>query len=167
MRTFVSNNSPDTKWISLGSITAESAALTVTGRDYATAEATGSTKVLSLKFSEGGGSVPRAILLRFRSDGNNNDDSVVDVLAARGPDDYSRIATLTVVQGQQVDSGTIYFCDTITPSNEDALFDGEESNLTDYIAHYYVRTLGFDRILFQVTDLDTTTVYVDVCYLYE
>lgn len=167
MRQFVSNNSPTTKWINLGSITAASTALTATGRNYATAEATGSTKVKVLTFTDGGGSVPKAMLLRFRTDSNNNDTNVVDMLACRGTDDYYRIASLTITQGQQLDSGTIYFCDTITPANEDALFDGEESNLTDYIAHYYVRTLGFDKFLFQVTTLNSTTVYIDVAFLYE
>lgn len=167
MRTFVSNNSPDTKWFCVGSITASSTALTVTGRDWSTAETTGSTKVVSLQFTQGGGSVPRAMLLRFRTDGINDSTNTLDMLACRGTDDYHRIATLALTEGQQIDSGSIYFCDTITPSNEDALFDGEESNLANYIAHYYVRTLGFDRFLFQATTLNNTTVYVDCCYLYE
>ena len=167
MREFVAYISPSGSWHNVGSITASSTALTATGRDYATAEATGSTKVVSLKFAEGGGAVPKAVLLRFRTDSSNNDTNVVDMLVSRGKDDYNRIATLTLTQGQQLDSGTIYFVDTITPSNEDALFDGEESNLVDYIAHYYVRTLGFDRFLFQVTTLNSTTVYIDVAYIYE
>lgn len=167
MRSFVGYISPDTKWFNAGSITAASSALAVTGRDSATAEATGSTKVVLVNFAGGGGAVPKAVLLRFRTDGANDSTNVLDMLVCRGVDDYHRIATLTLTEGQQIDSGTIYFCDTITPSNEDALFDGEESNLANYIAHYYVRTLGFDKLLFQATTLNNTTVYIDVAYLYE
>jgi hypothetical protein len=166
-RVFTSDVSPSSKWVNLGSITASSTALTVTGRAVATADATGSTKVKVLSFTDGGGAVPKALLLRFRTDSSENDTNVVEMLVARGSDDYNRIAALTITQGKQLDSGSIYFCDTITPASEDALFDGEESNLADYIAHYYVRTLGFDRFLFQVTTLNSTTVYVDYCWLYE
>ncbi len=156
--------SPGTAWYNVGSITASSTAFTATGRAVATANATGSTKVATLTFET---SVPHALLLRFRTDSSNNDTNVVDMCVARGNDDYHRIGSLTVTQGQQLDSGTIYFCDTITPANEDALFDGEESNLVDYIGHYYVRTLGFNRIIFQVTTLNSTTVYIDCCNLWE
>lgn len=156
--------SPSIPWENLGSITAESTALGVTGRSVTTANATTATQIVKFRLSE---SHPRALLLRFRSDGSEDVDSVIDVLAARGADDYHRIATLTVVQGTQLDTGSVYFCDTITPANEDGLFDGEESNLANYIAHYYVRTLGFDRFLFQCTDLDTTTVYIDCAQLYD
>lgn len=157
----ISNQSP---WIKVGSITSEQAALAVTGRDVATAEALASTKIVNIKPT----GVPYAMLFRFRSDGSEDDDSVLQLYAARGNDHYHRIAQLTVVQGtQDTDTSTIHFVDTITPASEDALFDGEESNLANMIAHYYVRTLGFDRFLFICSDLDTTTVYVDVAYLYE
>lgn len=153
-----------THWFNVGSITESTTAFTATGRAVATANSTGTTKVVTLPFEM---SVPRALLLRFRSDSNEDDTNVIDMCVARGNDDYTRIATLTTTQGQQLDSGSIYFCDTITPSNEDALFDGEESNIANYIAHYYVRTLGFDKIIFQATTLNSTTVYIDACYLWE
>jgi hypothetical protein len=156
--------SVQTKWISIGSITSEEAALDVDERDVATAEALSSTKIVQIQPA---GNV-YAMLLRFRSDGSENDDSVLQMYAARGNDHYHRIAQLTVVQGtQDTDTATIHFVDTITPASEDALFGGEESNLADMIAHYYVRTLGFDKFLFVCSDLDSTTVYIDVAYLYE
>lgn len=153
------------KWNNAGSITSELTALGVTGRDVATVDALATAYTVKLTPPLPG---PYAMLLRFRSDGSNDDDSVLQVYAARWADDhYHRVAQLTVVQGQQIDSGSIYFADTITPASEDALFDGEESNLADMIAHYYMRVLGCDRFIVTCSDLDTTTVYVDVCWLYE
>lgn len=155
--------SPQTGWSNAGTITSEQAALGVTGRDDTTVEALAAAKVVKIKPV----GQPYAMLFRFRSDGSEDDDSVLQVYAARGNDHYHRIAQLTIVQGQQIDSGSIYFADTITPASEDALFDGEESNLANMIAHYYVRVLGFDRFLFIASDLDSTTIYVDVANLYE
>ena len=155
--------SPQTAWINLGSITTAASDHGVTARDYATVEAV--TGELTLATKEAG--VPYAMLLRFRSDGSENDSNVLQMYAARGKDDYHKIAQLTLAQGQQKDSGSIYFADTITPASEDALFDGEESNITNHIAHYYVRTLGFDRFSFIATTLTSTTVYIDYCFLYE
>lgn len=167
MSSTVANYSPDTSWTNAGNITAATTAFTATGRDSATVEA--SSGIIELDApGRVGGLVPKAYLFRFRSDGSENDSNVLDVLVCRrGTDHYNRIASLTCVQGQQIDSGSIYFADTITPANEDALFDGEESNLANYIAHYYVRTLGFEKFVFHVTTLASTTVYVDYAPLYE
>lgn len=154
------------KWIAAGSITSETAALAVTGRDVATVDALAAAKTVKLSPPLPG---PYAMLLRFRADGAADLDSILEVYAARGSGDhYNRAGTLTVVTGtQDTSTSTIHFVDTITPSNEDALFDGEESNLTNMIAHYYMRTLANDRFIFIASDLDSTTVYVDVCWLYE
>lgn len=152
------------RWINVGSITTESSDLAVTGRDYATVEAI--TTAYIMKFSPPVPG-PYAMLMRFRSDGSNNDDSVVQLYGSHGADDYHKLAQLTITQGQQIDSGSIYFVDTITPASENALWDGEESNITDMIGIYYMRILGIDRFAIICTDLDTTTVYCDVCWLYE
>lgn len=149
-------------WIAAGSITTEQTALAATGRSTATADALSDTVKITLRDPGAYG-----LLFRFRSDGSNNVDSVLQLYAARGTDDYHRVAQLTAVQGQQLDSGSIYFVDTITPASEDALFDGEESNLTDMIAHYYMRTLGFNKFLFLCSDLDTSTIYIDYAVLGE
>lgn len=157
----VSYSSP---WRLAGSITVENAALGVTGRDWTTVDAIAAANKAQIELRE---PVPYALLFRFRSDGDEDVDSILQLYAARGEDDFHRIAQLTIVQGTQIDSGSIYFNDTITPASEDALFDGEESNLTNMIAHYYIRTLGYDKFVFVCSDLDTTTVYVDVAQLYE
>ena len=151
-------------WREAGSITVENAALAVTGRDWDTVDAIAAANKVQIELRE---PVPYALLFRFRTDGTEDDDSILQLYAARGEDDFHRIAQLTIVQGTQIDSGTIYFNDTITPASEDALFDGEESNLADMIAHYYMRTLGYDKFVFIASDLDSTTVYVDVAQLYE
>ena len=153
------------KWNVAGSITSETAALAVTGRDVATVDALAAAKTIKLSPPLPG---PYAMLLRFRADGANNLDSVLQMYAARGNDHYNLVAQLTVVTGQQdTDTSTIHFVDTITPASEDTIYDGEEFNAADTIGHYYVRVLGNDRFVFIASDLDSTTVYCDVCWLYE
>lgn len=159
------------RWHEAGSITSETTALAVTGRDVTTVDALAAAKTVKLTPPLPG---PYAMLLRFRADGANNLDSILQMYAARGvgPDaateHYNLVAQLTVVTGQQdTNVSTIHFVDTITPANEDVLFDGEENNDTDVIAHYYCRTLANDKFIFIASDLDSTTAYVDVCWLYE
>lgn len=153
------------KWNVAGSITSQKSGPGAAGRDVATMDALAAAQTVKLSPPLPG---PYAMLLRFRSDGSNDDDSVLQLFAARGNDHYNKVAQLTVVQGtQDTDTSTIHFVDTITPASEDALYDGEESNLTNRIAHYYCRVLGNDRFIFIASDLDTTTVYVDVCWIYE
>jgi len=163
-------SSSPARWIAAGSITSETSALAVTGRDVATVDDLASAKTVKLLPPTPG---PYAMLLRFRADGAADLDSVLQMYAARGGGGeglghYNRCAQFTVVTGtQDTGTSTIHFIDTITPANEDALFDGEESDLTNMIAHYYMRTLSNDRFIFIASDLDSTTVYVDVCWLYE
>jgi hypothetical protein len=152
------------QWIKLGGITVQSSDLGVTGRDAATVEAIASTTAVRFSPPVPG---PYAVLIRFRSDGSENDDSVVQLYGASGNDHYHKLAQLTVVQGKQLYSGSIYFVDTITPASEDALYDGEESNIADSIAQYYMRILGCDRFAIICSDLDTTTIYTDIKWLYE
>jgi len=159
------------RWIVAGSITSETAVLAVTGRDVATVDALAAAKTIKLAPPLPG---PYAMLLRFRADGANNLDSILQMYAARGvapnaaTEHYNRVAQLTVVTGQQdTNTSTIHFIDTITPANEDTIYDGEEFGATDVIAHYYCRVLGNDKFIFIASDLDSTTVFVDVCWLYE
>jgi len=157
-------HSIQTKWVNAGNITVENAALGVDGRDAAAVEALGSTIAVYLRPEQH----PYAMLLRFRADGNNDLDSVLHVYAARGEDHYQHVAQLTVVTGQQdTSTSTIHFVDTITPASENTLFDGEEVNVADDVALYYLRLLGFDRWAIICSDLDSTTIYADVAYLYE
>lgn len=155
----------DGDWIEAGSITSEQAALAVTARDTPTADALVAAKIIKINNKHPSA---YAFLFRFRATGNEDVDSILELYAARGTDHYSRIATLTIVNGtQDTDVATIHFIDSITPGAEDTLFDGEEISLADMIALYYVRTLGFDKFLFVCSDLDSTAVYVDYCPLYE
>jgi len=160
--------SPHTGWFCAGNITSEEAALDVDERDVTTAEALTSTKTVIITPP---GS-PTGMLFRFRADGSADVDSKLELYAARGKNDYYlRLATLTITTGtQDTATSTIHFIDKIVATNEETLFDGEEGAGTsnaDYIDHYYIRTFGFDRFLFVCSDLDSTTVYVDCCYLYE
>lgn len=155
------------KWIAAGSITTESS-LAVTARDVVTVDALATAKTVKLVPPLPG---PYAMLLRFRADGSADVDSVLELYAAREVGDhYSRAATLTILTGtQDTDTSTIHFIDEITPGNEDLIFAGVENIGTgdNHIASYYCRTLGNDRFIIVASDLDSTTVYVDVCWLYE
>ena len=152
---------PQTKWINIGSIDTAASDFGATGRDWATVEATDDVLFLKPDFW------PYACLLRFRSDSSENDTNVIQIYGAHGKDHYNKAAQITITQGQQIDSGTIYFADTLTPASEDALFDGEESNIANGIAHYYMRFVGVDRLAFLVSTLNSTTVYIDWLPLYE
>jgi hypothetical protein len=100
--------------------------------------------------------------LRFRSDGSALDDSIVQLFGAAGVDHYIHMAQLTVTQGTQIDSGSIYFCDGITPANEIWITAASELTTTNnYIGRYVFNTHGYDRFWIVANDLDTTTLYVD------
>ena len=152
-------------WVNAGSITDEHAELSVTGRDVATVDALATAYTIKI--------VPRkpgayAMLLRFRSDGADGTDDILQMYAARGNDFYSRVAQLTTVVGLGNADGDNHFIETITPAEEDGMYDAEEQNRTDdRTAHYYVRIFGNDRFVILASDLDSTTLYCDVCFLYE
>jgi len=100
-------------WIEAGSITVQNADLGVTGRDVATVDALATANTIKLIPPSPG---PYAMLLRFRSDGAENVDDVLQLYAARGNDFYNRIAQLTTVVGTgDTATSTIHFIDTITP----------------------------------------------------
>lgn len=153
-------------WHEAGSITTQRVDLQVTQRDAARVEAITSARIIKFSPPTPG---PYAMLLRFRADGAEDLDSILQLYGARGPDFYSRIAQLTVETGTgDTDVSTIHFVDTITPAEEDGHYDAEEQNRTDNrTAHYYCRVFGCDRFAIIATDLDSTTVYCDVCWLYE
>jgi len=153
------------KWREAGSITVENAALAVTGRDWDTVNAIAAANKVQIELRE---PIPYALLFRFRADGAADIDSDLELYAARGKDHFHRIAHLTITTGtQDTDAATIHFIDTIAPANEDTLFAGAEYDLAEMIAHYYVRTLGYDKFVFISSDLDSSTIYVDIAQLYE
>lgn len=152
-------------WKTAGSITVEHAELGVTGKDVATVDGYFTGMTIKLIPPTNG---PYAMLLRFRSDGAEDVDDILQMYAARGSDFYSRIAILTTVVGTGDADGDNHFIDTISPSEEDGHYDAEEQNRTDNrTAHYYCRVFGNDRFIILASDLDSTTVYCDVCWLYE
>lgn len=103
-----------------------------------------------------------AIALRFKSDGSAGDDSVIQLYTACDVDHYQHLAQLTVVQGTQLYSGSICFCDGVTPANEKHYSTVTELTGTDnYIGGYVFNLHGADRVLILCNDLDTTTLYVD------
>jgi len=154
-----------TPWNCAGSITVQNAALGVDGRDWDTVDAIAAANKVQIELRE---PLPYALLFRFRADGDADIDSILQLYAARGEDHFHRIAQLTITTGtQDTGTATIHFIDTILPASEAALFDGEESDLANMIAHYYIRTLGYDKFVLIASDLDSTTVYVDVAQLYE
>lgn len=145
-------------WAVQPGITTAVAALGVTSRSQSDIDAIadGSKIVYDLSRSK-----TEACLLRHRSDGSEDDQNVYEVYLGMKGDHYQRVATLTVDQGTQVDTGSIYFGDGVTPSNEKALFDGEEQTTTNEIGLYYLRTFGFDTMVIIASTLATTTGYVD------
>lgn len=152
-------------WRVAGSITVENAALAVTGRDWDTVDAIAAANKVQIELRD---PLPHALMFRFRATGADTTDSTLELYAARGKDHFHRIAQLVVVVGtQDTDVATVHFIDSVTPVEEDALFDGEESILADMISQYYVRTLGYDKFVFVASDLDSDTLYVDVAQLYE
>jgi len=153
---------PHTNWVEGEEITVEQAVLTGTQRDDATVEALAAANKALIR--PGSGTV--ALELRFRSDGTfeANDDSVLQLYAAAGKDHYTRIATLTIIQGEQLHSTGIYFCDSIVATLENWISATEvvqPETLDNHIARYVLNTHGYNRFLLIASDLDTTTIYVD------
>lgn len=103
-----------------------------------------------------------AVLLRVRSDGSENDSNVLQLYIGRQGDHYMNIGQLTVLQGTQEGGNSTYFGDSITPANEKGLFDGEELSVTNEMGLYFLKTMGFDRLVIIVSTLASTTVYADI-----
>jgi len=127
-------------------------------RTDALVEALADAKKVLIKLPSGIVSVE----LRFRSDGSANDDSIIQLFAAAGVDHYRNICQLTVTQGTQKHSGSIYFCDGVTPANEVWHTTVTElSGTGNHMGGYTFNTHGYDRLWIVANDLDTTTLYVD------
>lgn len=164
--TSTSKRSIPGRWQEVGSITVQNAELGVTGRDVATVDAIAAANTIKIIPPTPG---PYAMLLRFRSDGTTDDEDVLQMYAARGNDFYSRIAILTTLVGTgDTKTSTIHFIDTISPTEEDGHHDAEEQNRTDNrTAHYYCRVFGCDRFIILASTRTSTTIYCDVCFLWE
>jgi len=104
-----------------------------------------------------------ALALRFRTDGSANDDNIIQLYTTAGIDHYQHFAQLTVTQGTQLYSTGIYFCDKITPANENWYSTMTELDASgiNFIGGFVFNLHGCSKILILCNDLDTTTQYVD------
>lgn len=153
-------------WHSTGSLTVANGELGVAGRDVATVDALAIANIIKISPPLPG---PHAMLLRFRSDGDDGTEDKLHMYAARGNDFYRRIAILdTDVGTSDTETSTIHFIDTIDATEEDGHHDAEEQNLTDNrTATYYLRVFGCDHFVIVAETLNSDTLYCDVCWLYE
>lgn len=104
-----------------------------------------------------------AIALRFRTDGSAGDDNVIQLYTECGIDHYQHLAELTLMQGTQLYSGSIYFDDGVTPTATEKHYSTvtELTGTDDFIGGYVFNLHGADKVLILCNDLDTTTQYVD------
>ena len=144
----------------IGTVTSAQSALAVTARDNTSVVNLAAAKKVIWNVPIG----TAAAILRFRFDGSNNDSNVIEVYASKGADYYTRMATLTVLQGQQDWSGG-EFGDTITITNEEWGHGIRLDTTTDEIGRLLFNTGGFDRFLFIVSTLAATTVHIDIARL--
>ena len=144
-----------------GSIAAATTALGVNGRDSVSVAALAAANVILYTAPDGAGSID----IRFRANGSENDNIVVNLYAARASGDryhYHLVATLTMQQGAQ-DSTSEHFIDVITPSVEDPIFEAVEFSCTDGIGHYELQTKGYNKFLFiTTTHITGKLLYIDV-----
>lgn len=104
--------------------------------------------------------------VRFRSTGSEDEDYVVDILAAAAPlgtEHYTRRATLTGTQGQQ--AATVgYFHDAIAGSNEAWLTDPTDVPAVaqeNYIGSYLFNVHGNVSFVFVPIIIPSGTLYID------
>lgn len=170
-------------WANVGILTTGITTPAVGGRDRATISALVTAGVSSIElvppndtWDGDNNSVPSqpngaiSYEIRFRSDGAQDGSYVVDLLGAYGPlatEHYTRKATLTGTQGQQVHTaGTIYFHDSIAESN-DAWFDENDRAIpitarANYIGSYIFNVSGLKSIVFiAITIPASATLYID------
>lgn len=171
-------------WESLGSLTTEITTPAVDGRDDTTIQAlidAGSVLELEVPnavytgnaaISEPNGAVSYELALV--STGNEDDDYVLDILAAAGslvagvvtPGHYTRRATITGTQGQQeFVAGTSYFHDSVVGSNEAWLTDPTDVPGTaraNYIGSYLFNVHGYISFVFVPITIPRGTLTVNV-----
>ncbi len=142
-----------------GKITAQADAAdyAVTNRDDAAVEALVSTKKIIVKPEKG----TISLEFRFRSDGSTNDQNIIELFAAAGVDHYRHIDSLTLDQGTQVYSGSIYFADIITPSGAKWITSAYDVSPANSIGSYVINSHSYDRFWFVASTLATTTLYID------
>lgn len=146
-------------WETIGNVTVQQAALAVNARDNASVMALAEANRILLTVEEGA----VAYELRFRSDGNEDDENVWQVYAEAGEDHFVHLAQLTTVQGTQ-DHETGHFADEITEAVPNWITDTkvvDPAVPADTIARYVFNTHGYTRFAFVCSTLATTTGYID------
>ena len=143
------------------SITTSQAALT-TDKSAATVNALATAKTAIIQPDEG----TVAMEMRFRVDGSDGDSNVLELYAMCDPDGagdhYTRIATLTLTAGTQVDANSYLFCDTVVITNEFYMDDIIPlSNAGNGIASVALNLQGHTHFLLIASTLNSTGVYVD------
>ena len=148
-------------------VAADAADFAVTARDNASVEALTDTKKVIIKPPNGAVSIE----FRFRFNGIDGDEHVIQKFAAAGDDFYDLVDVLTITQGtQQHTSGAagtgIWFCDTIVSAGEKWLTDTRQlSDASNHIGRDTMNTHGYDRYWFVASTLDTAnagdTLYID------
>lgn len=155
-------------WENAGSITVAEGALASDKRDETSVAALAATKTIIWTPDDG----VVAAAIRVRTIGAENDVNVIEMYAAAAEPSgairhYSRVATLTCLQGTQIHSATIYFNDSIVVTNNCWLSTPvvvQPTVADNHISQYVLNLHGHDRFLFIVSTLDSSTskVYVDV-----
>jgi hypothetical protein len=136
---------------------ADAADFAVTARDDAAVEALADAKKVLIKPPNGIVSLE----FRFRSDGSENDQNVVEMFAAAGVDHYRLIDQLTLDQGTQVFSGSIFFVDQIAQSGTEWITSPSPVSPANSIGSYVINRHAYDRFWFVASTLATTTLYID------
>ena len=139
-------------WGLIGEITASKAALAITGRkasdiaafargSYALWEVPLRINTAEIKFSTTA----------------DADAHVVDVYAARGNSDYVLVGTLTLTGGTQTGPNSDVYVDTMVESDIDWEASGTDviRSTGDHIARWYIKLMGYSRLLFIATTLET------------
>jgi len=154
--TLARSASPQYPWRNAGSLTTEQAVLT-TDKSAATVNALTSTGTVFIAPTDN----TVAIELRFRCTGTEDVDDIVTLYGMRGTDHYTRMATLTLINGTQTD-GTYTFHDTVTIGNEKWIDDiVDMSDAADGIARVCFNTHGYSKFLLIANDLDNDAILVD------
>jgi len=162
-------------WENAADLTAATTALAAGQRNSTYVDALGSTKMGV--YSPENGQV--AFEVRARSDGNTDDDNIVELYAAAKDIVadlffYKRLATITFTQGTgeywttAVDPApaTIFFSDELAIANEPVWISDEVDaglDASNNYATYALNTHGYAKFAFILTTLDanTTHVYID------
>ena len=151
-----------------GQITTVAAAgnFDVTHRDNANVEALAAAKKVIIYLPNGLVSLE----LRFRYNGVDGDQHILEIFAASGVDFYRWLDTLTIDQGtQQHTSGAagtgIHFIDVVSSAGEQWLTPTTEITTTNEMGGFTMNMHGYDRLWIVASTLDVanagTTLNID------